>query len=428
MTAIGFYISGAVVSMATLYFFYLAFLSRDTHYNRNRIYLISSLLVSFILPALNINIGNNTFAGLQANLPGIFNLGNITVTPGSAAPANQIHPLLIVYLAGVLISFSLTLNSLLNIRRMIKQGRIKDSKVVMTNATGVSGFSAFGYIFLSESLSPEERAKITEHEARHINNKHFSDLAFIKIVSILFWFNPFIYLYERSLRAIHEFQADNEIISDGENILEYQKLLLNQLFRTSIFSVQSAFAGNTLIKKRLIMMTKQKTPIRAVLKLLLIIPLIVFLALLFSCSKNEGVITDSNAAEDIEDIRLIQSDQDMAGADDINNSALENAFVVVEEMPTFMGGDVNKFREWVQQNVKYPEIAVKNGIQGKVFVLFLVNPDGSVSDINIMRGVDPVLDHEVIRVVKTSPLWVPGKQKGTEVAVKMSITVNFQLE
>ena len=427
MTAIVIYISGAVVSMATLYFFYLAFLSRDTHYNRNRIYLIASLLVSLFLPALNINIGNNTFAGLQANLPGIFSLGSITVTPESSSPANGIHPLLLIYLAGLLISTGLTVNSILDIRRMIRKGRLKDSNVVLTDARGVSGFSAFGYIFLSESLNPEERARITEHEIKHINNKHFRDLAFIKVISILFWFNPFIYLYERSLRAIHEFQADNEIISNGENIIEYQKLLLNQLFRTDIFSVQNAFAGNTLIKKRLIMMTKQKTPIRAVLKLLLIIPIIAFLALMFSCSKSDETVLESNAAEDIEDIEIISTDQDMAKPGDLKNLGEEEAFAVVEDMPTFQGGDIHKFRDWVQKNVKYPDIASKNGIQGKVFILFVVNKDGSVSDINIMRGVDPSLDNEVIRVVKSSPEWVAGRHKGEAVRVKMSISVNFQL-
>ena len=106
----------------------------------------------------------------------------------------------------------------------------------------------------------------------------------------------------------------------------------------------------------------------------------------------------------------------------------EEIFVVVEDMPTFRGGDVNKFREWVQQRIKYPQIAAENGIQGKVFIMFVVEPDGSVSNVTIMRGVDPALDQEAQRVVQTSPKWAPGKQRGAPVRVRFSITVNFQLQ
>ncbi|MFO7755366.1 MAG: energy transducer TonB, partial [Bacteroidales bacterium] len=106
----------------------------------------------------------------------------------------------------------------------------------------------------------------------------------------------------------------------------------------------------------------------------------------------------------------------------------DEIFVVVEDMPTFRGGDVNKFRDWVQMNVTYPPIAVENGIQGKVFIMFVVEPDGTVSNAEIMRGVDPSLDKEAIRVVESSPTWSPGKQRGETVRVRFSITVNFQLE
>jgi protein TonB len=106
----------------------------------------------------------------------------------------------------------------------------------------------------------------------------------------------------------------------------------------------------------------------------------------------------------------------------------EEIFIVVEDMPTFRGGDVNKFRDWVQQRVKYPQIAAENGIQGKVYLMFVVEPDGSVSNVSIMRGVDPALDNEAIKVVESSPKWAPGKQRGAPVRVRFSITVNFQLQ
>ncbi len=106
----------------------------------------------------------------------------------------------------------------------------------------------------------------------------------------------------------------------------------------------------------------------------------------------------------------------------------DEIFVIVEDMPTFRGGDVNKFRDWVQKRVKYPQIASENGIQGKVFIMFVVEPDGSVSNVQILRGVDPALDDEAKKVVMESPKWTPGKQRGAPVRVRFSITVNFQLQ
>lgn len=106
----------------------------------------------------------------------------------------------------------------------------------------------------------------------------------------------------------------------------------------------------------------------------------------------------------------------------------EQIFVVVEDPPTFRGGDVNKFRDWVQKRVKYPTIASENGIQGKVFIMFVVEPDGSVSNVNILRSVDPAIDREAVRVIESSPKWAAGRQRGAPVRVRFSITVNFQLQ
>jgi len=106
----------------------------------------------------------------------------------------------------------------------------------------------------------------------------------------------------------------------------------------------------------------------------------------------------------------------------------EHIFVVVEDMPTFRGGGVNEFRTWVQRRVNYPQIAAENGIEGKVFLMFVVEPDGSVSNVTITRGVDPALDNEAVRVVQSSPSWSPGRQRGAPVRVRFSIIVNFQLQ
>jgi protein TonB len=106
----------------------------------------------------------------------------------------------------------------------------------------------------------------------------------------------------------------------------------------------------------------------------------------------------------------------------------EQVFVVVEDMPGFGGGDSNKFREYIARNLKYPEVAAENGIQGRVFVQFVVEPDGRVSNVKVVRGVDPALDREAVRVVESSPPWKPGKQRGKPVRVSFTFPIIFVLQ
>lgn len=106
----------------------------------------------------------------------------------------------------------------------------------------------------------------------------------------------------------------------------------------------------------------------------------------------------------------------------------EEVFIIVEDMPKFEGGDVNTFRNWVQSHLKYPEVAAENGISGKVFVQFAVNSKGEVVDAKVVRGVDPALDQEALRVVNSSPKWTPGKQRGKPVKVQFTFPIVFVLQ
>ena len=106
----------------------------------------------------------------------------------------------------------------------------------------------------------------------------------------------------------------------------------------------------------------------------------------------------------------------------------EEVFIIVEDMPKFRGGDQNAFRTWIQQNLRYPEIAAENGISGRVFVQFAVNSKGHVVDAKVIRGVDPALDKEALRVVNSSPKWEPGKQRGKPVKVQFTFPIVFILQ
>jgi len=115
--------------------------------------------------------------------------------------------------------------------------------------------------------------------------------------------------------------------------------------------------------------------------------------------------------------------------DDSENIEEEEVFYIVEDMPTFNGGEpATEFRKYIAQNLQYPEIAAENGVSGRVIVQFAVDKTGKVVDANAVRSVDPALDKEAVRVVMSSPKWTPGKQRGKAVKVLFTFPINFVLQ
>ncbi len=106
----------------------------------------------------------------------------------------------------------------------------------------------------------------------------------------------------------------------------------------------------------------------------------------------------------------------------------DTIFLSVEDMPLFRGQKVDAFRIWVARHIHYPQMAAANDIQGKVFVRFVVEPDGRVDRVEVLRNVDPALDAEAVRVVSSSPRWTPGKQRGKPVRVAYTIPISFVLQ
>jgi len=105
--------------------------------------------------------------------------------------------------------------------------------------------------------------------------------------------------------------------------------------------------------------------------------------------------------------------------------ATDEPFFLVEVMPSFKGGDINKFRDWVQKRTNYPQIAIDKKIQGRVFLTFIIEPDGAVSNVTVVKGVDPIIDNEAVKAIQASPKWSPGLQRGQPVRVRYSMWLSF---
>jgi protein TonB len=134
-------------------------------------------------------------------------------------------------------------------------------------------------------------------------------------------------------------------------------------------------------------------------------------------------IKDELRVEDVESDQQMDIDiVDFSNGEEVLD---EEIFFVVEDMPSFMGKGQEGFREWIARNLKYPEAAAKKGIGGRVYVQFAVNSKGEVVDAVVIKGVDPALDQEAIRVIMSSPKWEPGRQRGKPVKVQFTFPINF---
>lgn len=145
---------------------------------------------------------------------------------------------------------------------------------------------------------------------------------------------------------------------------------------------------------------------------------------------DDNIKIDDNLFQNLEDdansgVEIMDYIESAPEEETIEEEAIP--FQLVEEKPSFNGGDANEFSKWVNSRLVYPEIAKENGVQGRVTLQFTVNADGSVSNVKVLRGVDSSLDKEAIRVVSSSPKWKPGKQRDRAVKVTYTFPVIFQL-
>lgn len=476
------YLLESGISLSLFALVYFLFLRRETFFSVNRWFLLVSIGFSAFLPLLHI-----PFYTPQATM-----LQEITVTPyvnllssvtiyGTALShgAEQfvlnysllgyVYLLGVVFFAGILFLRIYQIIRLIAQNRVVPEGRIK--LVILDRE--LSPFSFLNYIFVSKNLQNTKGwEKMLEHEKQHIRQGHTFDVLVLEFVAVFQWFNPFFWMFRRALRENHEFLADQAVISHGTAPSWYKQILLNQYV-----GEQVVIANNfnySLIKNRIKMISKIKSRKIANLKFLVGFIMAASLVAVFACEQKESVNTeitsseksvtlvadghalqisgDSAGIEKLKSIIAESSDYDLKtdlstgqleftakknkvdelvvvgyGAQEKSSQIQEEVFTMVDEMPEFPGGQL-ELRKFIAYAVKYPVVAQEKGIQGKVFVSFVVNKDGSVSNAKVIRGVDPSLDAEALRVVNSLPAFNPGKHKGNVVAVQYTIPINFVLQ
>lgn len=284
------YMVKAALYLAGFYLIYFIFLSRDTKYGRNRAFIMLSLALAFILPLISINIKEQS---------GIFYFGKTlseVLVTANGSRGQMVHAsgggmsssafLSNIYLTGLVVFTLKLMADIINLFVLIRKNKKKNNHIVYFSGFNTAGFSAMGHIFINRSLDNAEAEEIIKHEQTHLENNHFLDILFIEVVLIFQWFNPFIYLFNRSLRAIHEYQADQECLREGMTLKSYQNLLLSNIFRSGKINISNCFSNPSLIRKRMIMMSKEPSGNFSSLKILLVIPVIaLFLSAISACER-----------------------------------------------------------------------------------------------------------------------------------------------
>ncbi|MCB2219746.1 MAG: M56 family metallopeptidase [Bacteroidetes bacterium] len=409
------YLLQSGICLGVFYIIFWLFMRNDTSFIQNRLYLIFSIIISTIAPfaQIHIPVSNETTAAIL--------LEEIIVTPHGmvnslVADTNFPEIILMIYLAGVFFMSVRLIYQLLQIMIIIKRyGIIRYRELYIVNMKKeYAPFSILNLIFINSDLNDRSQLeKIISHERVHVRQKHTIDLMIMELMAVVQWFNPFVWLLKHAVKINHEYLADEGVLKAGHDKVNYQRLLLNQVFGMQICTLTNNF-NQSLIKRRLTMMSKNRNNHLSGLKLVLLVPVTLAFAMFFSISFSAKVMAQEEAQ-----LKQKQQQQQLTDKDAV--------FTVVEKMPTFKGGP-EAFAEYFSTNVKYPDIPRKKGIDGTSFVTFIVEKDGSISNVELLRGFNDACDQEAVRVVKAMPAWNPGMEKGKAVRVKFNVPVKFVLD
>lgn len=314
------------------------------------------------------------------------------------------------------------------------------------------------------------------------------DILFVNTMSILFWFNPIIYLYKKALVQVHEFEADSRAVTNHD-VDQYCGLLAKVALHSAEFPIANHF-NNSLTLKRIAMLKNTKYTMASWKKAMLL-PLVMLVVLLIACEdqimSDLQTVTDQSTVvtsyptevqKTIDDIKVKnpKAEVQVVGVMSNDKTALENLdksmkanevkavhvvkisekkkndfdsyvviekggtlnqvasmtaqngeiFTVVEETAQPVGG-MPALYELLGNNIQYPVEAREKNVQGKVFVQFIVNENGSLSDFVVLKGIGNGCDEEAVRALSVSPNWTPGKQNGIAVRQRMVLPITFNL-
>jgi TonB family protein len=422
------------VAIALFYLFFRLAFYNDTFWKTRRFYLVFSILLSVVYPFISFTDWLEKQEPMQVIVLGYTQLQEITITPQPTSKLTVENILLAVYAlvsAFLLVKMLVQLVSILRWRWKGEKQLLQGIEIISVKEK-ITPFSFFNMIFINPSLHNEQEIKqILTHELTHARQMHSLDVLLSELLVVCCWVNPAAWLLKREIRQNLEFLADNSVLESGFDSKGYQYHLLELSYQTPDVKLGNKFNVSPL-KKRITMMNQQKTSKAGLLKYSLIVPLA--LALILS-SNAQTIVNSAKKAITTAKIQAVSIPKKTVQQATPNSSKestdekidLKKVYEAIDVMPQFPGGD-GALSQYIGNNLRYPTKAMESGIQGKVITRFVVTKSGRVQNVEIVKGVDPALDAEAIKVVKTLPNFVPGEQNGKKVAVWYTLPITYKLD
>ena len=417
------------VGLILFYALYKLVCTRDTFFRSRRFILIVSLVLPFILPFIDVRewLESRDRMIMLTHFDYSAVLPEIVVGSEAVETGNRVFVLSewigYLYLAGVVVLLVRLAVQAFSLYRLIVRMPEKEINGVRVKCLNdPSGpFSFFRWIFMNPAaVKEDEISEILTHEMAHVKQHHSVDVLLAEMVSICCWMNPFAWLLKREVRLNLEFLADRKVMEAGFATKSYQYHLLGLAYNHK-YGLSNNFNFSHL-KQRIIMMNKKKSNGAGHIKYALFVLPAFALLVAGNISCSQGASEKQDAKEEV--VAPVSPEAKEAPAD---STAKEEVFMVAEQMPEFPGG-MKEMLKFLQENVKYPVNAIKNNVQGRVIVQFVVEKDGTLTEFKVARSVDPDLDAEALRVLQTMPKWKPGMQRGKIVRVKFTVPVSFKLQ
>ena len=426
------------ISLIILFLAYKLFFEKDRNFNVRRIYLLGVVLLPLLLPFVpgSVRVPVGELAPIAINLEEItvFSKASASAVNGSFSIAAILFWMYLGMLSLGILKIFMQLTRI--IFTILRAKRFEADGITLITSKSLHASSFFRYIFIDPDTTGNESFRhILEHETIHKRQWHSVDRILVEIFVIMNWFNPVAWMFRRSVIENLEYLADSAVLRTGTDPTNYQLSILNQYIGSA--SISNQFSSQ--IKNRINMLNKNYK-FGSRWKLALLLPLTALAFLVVSCTEKDTPAKDLEAAEEI-----------AAQAPEME------VFTVVEQMPTFNGGEAGtEFRRYIAQNLTYPPEAAEAGATGKIFIKFIVDKEGKVVlpekealakiegkslDEVVVVGYTgyegtakpdekyiELLKQEVIRVVSSSPAWEPGMQRGQTVNVMFTFPVNFLLQ
>ena len=441
------------VCLALFYLFHKLLMSRDTFHTFNRFAILSMMLLSLVLPLVHLSLDSE--AGINRGTVALEGLVAQTVVAdggngvGEGLTLTQV--LLAVYVLGVVLFVGKALLSVGSLLRLIRRARcveVRNGIRIYTMQGDISPFSWFRYIIMSEKDWQENRREIVLHEMAYIRRCHSMDVAVCNMMIVFQWYNPAAWLLKRELQTVHEYEADEAVLSAGVDATHYQMLLIRKAVGERLFSMANNLNHNSL-KKRITMMKIKRTNPMQKAKVAFVLPLAAMTVAAFASQKvenlSEKVEQESEAFSSVSDnpvVRAVGETARVAAVKVQEDKALEEASsmamasdtaetksgkefpCIPETFPQFPGGHIALF-EYLSKNIKFPKSKENEDVKVRVVTTFTVEKDGSITHAKIVRSQGEAFDNEALRVINGMPKWIPGTQNGKAVRVKYTLPITF---